>query len=289
MSVSKFLLAAAMLLLVAPTRLTSARDDSVSPTIEQKCELCKRRWTKRFETAKFEALVAPPFVIAGDGGAERLARYRDGTILAAARALRATYFTTPPDEPIVILLFESDATYRARAKEWFGDTDVPHFGYFRRDNVMLMNVATGTGTLVHELTHALVRPDFPRAPDWFNEGLASLYEQCSLNGDSIRGHVNWRLPALKKAIRDHTLRPLRELVEDPDFYGENLVGLNYAQARYVMLYLQEKELLAPYYRACRDGCADDPTGRKALEALLAPRQTLEEFEKDWRAWVVDLR
>jgi hypothetical protein len=83
----------------------------------------------------------PPFVIAGDGGAERLARYRDGTILAAARARCAPRFlTTPPDEPIVILLFESDATYRACAKEWFGDTDVPHFGYFRRDNVMLMNV-----------------------------------------------------------------------------------------------------------------------------------------------------
>jgi hypothetical protein len=101
--------------------------------------------------------------------------------------------------------------------------------------------------------------------------------------------VNWRQPALKRAIREGSLRPLRELIEDPDFYRDDLVGLNYAQARYLMFYLQEKGLLAQYYRACRDGCADDPTGRKSLEALLAPRQqSLEEFEKQWRAWVTDL-
>src|SRR5205809_422641 len=81
------------------------------------------------------------------------------------------------------------------AKKWFDDDDVPHYGFYRhRDHTMLMNVGTGTGTLVHELTHALIAPDFPNVPDWFNEGFASLYEQCSLGPDTITGHENWRLP-----------------------------------------------------------------------------------------------
>ena len=86
-------------------------------------------------------------------------------------------------------------------------------------------------------------------PSWFNEGLASLYEQCAISRDnrSITGLANWRLPALKQAIRRETLRPLRELIEDEHFYADDRVGMNYAQARYLLMYLQEKKLLTDYY------------------------------------------
>jgi hypothetical protein len=153
---------------------------------------------------------------------------------------------------------------------------------------MLMNVGTGTGTLVHELTHALIAPDFPGVPDWFNEGLASLYEQCSLSGDTIRGHENWRLPALQKAIRSGTLRPLEQLITDDDFRNDARVGINYAEARYLMFYLQERGLLRRYYTNFRAHAKDDPTGLETLKRLIAP-QSLDEFERDWRKWVMTLR
>ncbi len=156
------------------------------------------------------------------------------------------------------------------------------------DNLMVMNVSTGTGTLVHELTHALIAPDFPKVPGWFNEGLASLYEQCSLGPDTITGHENWRLPALQRAIKADKLRSLEALINDPKFYRQDLVGLNYAQARYLMFYLQEKGLLKQYYTSFRDGSKDDPTGLETLKKLVAPRK-LEDFEKEWRAWVLTLR
>lgn len=248
-----------------------------------------QQWRPRFAEAGLGYLVAGPFVVAGDGTPEQLAHYRDQTILAAARALRATFFETSLKEPVVICLFESEEPYKRLAKKWFDQDDVPHYGFYRHaDRVMFMNVATGTGTLVHELTHALIAPDFPAVPSWFNEGLASLYEQCSLDGDAITGLPNWRLPALQKAIRQNTLRPLKELIEDPDFYRHDLVGINYAEARYLMFYLQQKKLLRAYYRRFRDGAAADPTGMKSLEATIAP-QSLEEFEKRWRAAVLQLR
>jgi hypothetical protein len=266
---------------------------SAAPTTEasrdEKVQAMLHAWEPRFREERLRFVVAGPFVIAGNGTAKQLAAYRDGTILAAARALEATYFRTPLRDAVVICLFESEGPYRRLARKWFNQTDVPHFGFYRHaDRVMFMNVATGTGTLVHELTHALIAPDFPNVPAWFNEGLASLYEQCSLSGDTITGLPNWRLPGLQKAIRDQTLRPLKDLIEDPDFYRRDLVGLNYAEARYLMYYLQQRKLLTAYYRRFRDGVDDDANGLKSLQQVISP-QSLDDFEKQWRAFVLDIR
>lgn len=266
-----------------------AAGPATQPSINQKTRDLYEQWKPKLDAQGLRGLVAPPFVIAGDGSTRQLEAYRDHTVVAAARALEATYFDKHPDEPILILLFESEAPYQRLAKKWFNDDDVPHYGFYRhQDRVMLMDASTGTGTLVHELTHALIAPDFPDVPSWFNEGLASLYEQCSLGDHTITGDENWRLPALQKAIRAGKLRSLKQLIEDPHFYRSDLVGLNYAQARYLMFYLQEKRQLREYYRHFRDHAPDDPTGLGTLEKLIQP-QDLAQFEQEWRAWVLGLR
>jgi hypothetical protein len=268
--------------------MTAIASPTTQPSIETKCNELLAKWKPKLAKEHFAVTVSPPFVIAGDGGASRLARYRDSTILPAVRALQNQLFTTLPGEPILILLFESEEPYRRIARDWFGDQNVAHFGYFRHDGVMLMNVATGTGTLVHELTHALIAPDLPHVPDWFNEGLASLYEQSQFTSDGgIRGLKNWRLPALQRAIREKTLRSLSELMADDDFYDEEHVGLNYAQSRYVLMYLQEKGSLQSFYKSLREHMTDDPTGAKTFEAHIKP-QSFADFETQWRDWVIKL-
>jgi hypothetical protein len=230
-------------------------------------------------------------VLAGNGTPQQLAGYRDNTVLSSAKALGAQYFKAPLDEPVLILLFETEEPYKRLAKKWFDDEDVPHYGFYSHSNhTMLMNVGTGTGTLVHELTHALIAPDFPTVPDWFNEGLASLYEQSQFGpgAKSIKGLPNWRLPALQKAIKEGSLRTLPEMIADDDFRNDERVGINYAQARYLMFYLQEKNLLQKFYTDFRAAAKDDPSGLKTLKKLVAP-QSIEAFEKDWRAWVMTLK
>jgi hypothetical protein len=274
-----------LLLVTAPAFAASA-----PKPVEKKAQELLAKWKSRFDAEKFNYVVAGPFVIAGNGSKARIERYRDQTILAAARALHTMFFDAEPAEPVLILLFESAEPYGRLAKKWFDDDEVPHYGFYRRrENVMLMNVGTGTGTLVHELVHALIAPDFPNVPDWLNEGLGSLFEQCSIGRDhrTIIGHENWRLPALKQAIRKDELRSLREMIEDENFYGAPHVGMNYAHARYLLMYLQEKDLLTAYYERFRDNVADDPTGLKTLEDVAAPRG-LDVFEREWRAWVMTL-
>ncbi len=151
---------------------------------------------------------------------------------------------------------------------------------------MVMDISTGGGTLVHELTHAMIAFDFPDIPDWFNEGLGSLYEQCRWEGDKLVGLPNWRLPDLQKAIRDKSLGTLEELTS-VDFRRVHM-GLNYAQARYLCFYMQEHGNLESFYRAFRDGHKEDPTGLKFLRKAFAPR-SLDEVDAAWRKWVLTLR
>src|SRR5256885_11482581 len=170
-----------LLIVPAVFVFSAALAPAADTPIETKSHDLLDQWRRRFQEEGLRYTVTGPFVIAGDGTQAQINRYRDGTILAAARALRATYFEKQPTEPVLILLLESGPSYTRLAKKWFGDTGVSPYGYYRRrENVMVMNVSTGTGTLVHELVHALIAPDFPGVPAWFNEGLGSLYEQCSL-------------------------------------------------------------------------------------------------------------
>src|SRR3954471_11918217 len=65
-------------------------------SVEQKSLELLAAWKDRLAEEHFTAVIAGPFVIAGDGGPARLARYRGGTILPAAPALHAQVFPGAP-------------------------------------------------------------------------------------------------------------------------------------------------------------------------------------------------
>ncbi|MFP6671997.1 MAG: hypothetical protein VB857_11320, partial [Pirellulaceae bacterium] len=71
------------------------------------------------------------------------------------------------------------------------------------------------------------------------------------------------------------------------FYRED-PGTNYSQARYLCYYLQERGLLVRYYHQVRKSVNDDPTGYKALMAVLAVTD-MEKFQQDWEKYVMTLR
>jgi hypothetical protein len=152
-----------------------------------------------------------------------------------------------------------------------------------------MNIATGGGTLVHEIVHPFMASNFPQCPAWLNEGLGSLYEQCEEKDGRIHGLTNWRLVGLQEAIKAKTMPSIEKLVKTTtaEFYGKGS-GVHYAEARYLCYYLQEKDLLAKFYRDFHADAVSDPTGCGTLKKVLG-RDDLSAFQKSWEAYVLNLR
>lgn len=229
------------------------------------------------------------FIIVSNLSETETQKIVSNTIDRAYECFYNDFFSVKPDELTTIFLFGDDKSYRYWAKKLYGDDDLSRYGYYKPyAKTMLMNINTGTGTLVHELTHALVRYDFPDIPSWFNEGLGSLYERCSLNDKQILGYVNWRLPALQKAINGKYYTSLEMLTKTnyDEFYGDGS-DVNYSQARYLCMYLQEQGLLKSYYKLFRDTYDSDNTGKTQLEKITG--KGIQSLDDDYVKWVMTLK
>ncbi len=253
---------------------------------EQELEDRAASLKQKLDGQGFTILVETPFVVVGDGSAAQVKRIATGFLRDKVHMLEKDYFPKRPDKLIEVWLFSNEKSFRKGAKKYFNDTPDTPYGYYSPDaNALIMNVS-GLGTLSHELVHPYMEANFPNVPSWFNEGLASLYEYPGERKGHIIGHVNWRLPNLKKEIRAGTLPTLVQLLGTTrdEFYNADWDA--YAQARYLMYYLQEHGKLRDFYAKF---LADtkDLTGRTALEAVLG--EDLTTFEPKWRKWVLAIQ
>lgn len=186
------------------------------------------------------------------------------TIQWAVRMLKQDYFTKDPEEIIDIWLFKDSKSYYKYAQEFFGAQPETPFGfYLEKEKALIMNIETGGGTLVHEIVHPFMRTNFPDYPPWFNEGLASLYEQCGEREGQIFGFTNWRLKGLQAAIRDGLVPSFGTLLAmDVDrFYNQDR-GTNYGQVR-----------------------KEDPTGYKTFKKILNV-ENMDNFKVRWEKFVL---
>lgn len=228
------------------------------------------------------------FLVATNDTPEKF-RQCKGTIGRVYQHLYDDFFTQKPEKPIRVYLFRDKESYEAYCKAAYEKAPTTPFGfYMARERKMVMNIATGTGTLAHELVHPLLAEDFPEVPSWFNEGFASLYEESRNRNGKLVGVLNWRLPGLQKAIKAGKAIAIKDLTATTteQFYGDDR-GVNYATARYLCLWLQEQGMLARFYKEFKAGAKGDPTGLAALEKTTGKK--LEEIEKAWRPWVAGLK
>jgi hypothetical protein len=231
------------------------------------------------------AIVRTPFVIAGDLAEAELDRLHGETVLPVSAALWRAYFDTKPDEPVTIVVLGSEAGYRAAAAALDGYEPRAYAGYTQRSRRrIVLNLATGRGTLAHELAHVLAAFDFPGMPEWFDEGLAALHEDARFSSDGLTmaGNRNWRSRLLVDEFRRSQVPALETVFASPAFRGEG-EGVNYAVVRSFCLYLQERGLLSHFYRKFRGAVCDDPSGVLTLCELLGVA-TLDDVDREFRAW-----
>ena len=237
----------------------------------------------------FTVVVQPPFVVIGDEPARTVSQRSAATVRWAVDLLKKEYFPKDPAEILDVWLFRSESSYRKHAKDIFGDEPGTPFGYYSSAaRALIMNAATGGGTLVHELVHPFIEANFPHCPPWLNEGLGSLYEQCGQENGRIWGYTNWRLQGLQEAIRAGEGQPFDHLLamDVREFYGRG-AGANYAQARYLCYYLQQQGKLREFYHKFHANLAADPTGLQTLKDVLGA-DDLAAFQKRWEAFVMTL-
>jgi hypothetical protein len=200
-------------------------------------------------------------------------------------------FGKKPAQAISVYLFGERTGYEGFCTQKFDAPCIAHFGFYSPgERYMVMNAGLGLGTLTHEIVHPLVEADFPNAPTWINEGVASVFEQPQLpRPGEIHGGKNWRHPLLKRTLKspDKDKARLDRLFGMPDatFRGE-WEGLNYATARYVCQWLDERGKLWPFFQKWRDDYANDPTGEKSFTAVTG--MTLGEANAAWTKWTLAL-
>jgi hypothetical protein len=238
---------------------------------------------------KFTMVLQPPFVVIGDEAEEVVRRRAADTVKFAVDRLKQDYFKDDPAEILDIWLFRDKESYEKYTRKLFNDTPTTPYGYYSESHsALIMNIATGGGTLVHEIVHPFMHANFPACPAWFNEGLGSLYEQSGDRNGHIRGFTNWRLAGLQKAIKADSVPSFEKLLSasEEDFYKRD-PGTNYSQSRYLCYYLQENGLLVRFYREFTAHQKDDPSGVATLKKVLG-EEDLGAFKKKWEQFVEKL-
>jgi len=209
------------------------------------------------------------------------------TVIPTARALEFSYFHRPPIHPTSILICSSDERFR-ECNLALDDRERDQYSgiYVRKFRRVIVNIATGDGTLAHELTHALAHADFPTMPEWFEEGLASLHEECEFSSDGLTliGNPNWRREVAIEALNRGELRLLED-VASKRFGTSDRAHVDYAYVRSFCLFLQERGLLESFYHACRINAAIDPTGLRSL-CEVAETSGPSPIDDDFRKWLL---
>nr|WP_068891155.1 hypothetical protein [Pedobacter panaciterrae] len=88
------------------------------------------------------------------------------------------------------------------------------------------------GTLKHELIHVLIKSTFNFIPQWFEEGLASLYEESQFSEQMLVGKKNWRGAILKENFINF---PIDSLIKGANytFSAEQRARIKFDFIRYI--------------------------------------------------------
>ena len=144
-------------------------------------------------------------------------------------------------------------------------------------------------TLLHEFTHALHDADAGglHHPLWVIEGLATFFQSSEITPSGLEPYVDGMVCTVQRAIYQKRTIPLETLFKMGREKFMKDAALAYAQSRYVMYYLYERDRLRGFYERLKTDWGKDPHGIRAFE--LALTGSLPSIDKEWQEWVLKLR
>jgi hypothetical protein len=209
------------------------------------------------------------------------ARMRD-MLERLERHLLKAYFERPPEDPALIAIVRP-----ADASKYLDRPEVR--GMYLHDARRLVARDTGQ-SLTHEFVHLLHFADMERRsqrhPIWIQEGLASLYEDYTLDEDGrVEFHPNIRFNIARKQVVSRTAREWKELFA---MSGERFMQdaeRHYPQVRAIFEFFARERKLEAFYKALLETSRDDPSGVRAVERAFG--EPLAKVEARWRIWMTE--
>jgi hypothetical protein len=227
-------------------------------------------------------------------GAEKGVRFDEAADLAqrGLDVYLGSFFSRRPDRAVTVYVVRSAAAFTQLYGRLGSGLENNLGAYSRSTRDIIVNVGPGSSTILHELVHPLVQTDFPRAPSWFEEGIAALFEKPVFDPPGeLHGAHNLRNDRLDAALASPAKRGMVHLkslfaVDDEALEGPDQ-DVDYAMARTFCQWLDGRGQLWPFYRAWRDAVAEDATGEKSFARVTG--MTVEEADAAWLAWVTGKR
>lgn len=246
--------------------------------------------------SKFRVVATEHFILASSSDHSQKELMAIGSGLETVQQFYMKNFgMARPPYFVTVYLVPNTSALRALADQLHGlDMAPASIGYSYREDLSMVGVIPRMlyGTLLHELFHVMVRSNFGDVPPWLDEGTAALYEVAEVDGARVIGVDNWRGEVLRMAWDLHP--PVDRLVQmnwqifENEQLDEIKQAVNYATARYFVLYLQELGKLSEVHRVFRNRdvrtSSDDPAGDsvKLLSSVLG--RPLAAVEADFDQW-----
>lgn len=253
----------------------------------------------------FRTYIGKRFAIASAAHSDAQLQRIDEQLDRFAEFVQHAYALPAPRHYVTIYLFPGIPQLRIEADRLHGlDASSMTLGYSLQDDlsVLAMVPSTQVGTILHELFHLLLRGAYGDAPQWLEEGMASLYETSSVRDGHYLGEPNWRSRVFTEFSHAFPQLGLREVITSPWFSDEPILAARHgdvlidpneqafllAYSRMFVLCLQEQGKLAAVLEAFRE--RQPPSHFKAapeqaqllLEKALG--RPLQEIQRAFLAW-----
>ncbi|MCI0448458.1 MAG: DUF1570 domain-containing protein [Chlorobi bacterium] len=231
------------------------------------------------------------FVVFSDLDEDLTYRLIDSDVRNTIDAMQNSFVNVNPDNVTPIFLFNDLKQYKEFVIKNFeiSKDNISQYGFYKiSKNVIVIRYVSWKGSISHEITHRFTNSDFPDMPSWFDEGLASLHEKSTYNDGRLIGDFSWRILAIRRAIKENRYTKLEKMMKtgDDELYGK-YSSFYYAQARYLLMYLQDKGLLENYYKLFKETYKTDETGINQLEKILG--KPMDKINEDHYSYLMSFK
>lgn len=161
----------------------------------------------------------------------------------------------------------------------------------RERNFILINYSEdyerGLSIYAHEATHALMRKEFPRAPSWISEGMATMVENSRIINSHLRyENRNGSSGRLRKAIKAGKMPSVPALLKltGEDFGRRKNSMPFYDAGEQFCRFLHTRNQLLPIYSDLRDNARGRETDAEIISRVTG--LALGNLEKAWHDWLL---